>query len=181
MRGIQWEGFQSFVVVMKLVRGSRLGGTPYAQVYENMHRNPEDEEEEEAFSNIDVGTNVSGTHDGFTAKVPTLEGIARAVAREEGTILDEKQYIMYEVLACTFLLQLISRHKIDGVTALEKKMRSALGVGREQDMEQLENLLEKKGARKQLIMFVKGPAGSGKVHIYMLHSSFVLSSVEPHQ
>ena len=95
-------------------------------------------------------------------KNPTLEGVARAVAREEGKTLDEKQYIMYEVLASTFLLQLISEHSIDGMTALKKKMRGALGLKREQDMEELEELLKKRGARKQLIMFVTGLAGSGK-------------------
>ena len=148
---------------MKFVSGSLLGGTPYAQVYANMPNNP-DEGEEEGFNSVDVSANVSErrNNDKFTAKVPTLEGVARAVAREEGTILDEKQYIMYEVLSCTFLLQLVSKHSIDGVTALEKKLRSTLGVGREKDMDQLEKLLKKKGARKQLVMFVTGLAGSGK-------------------
>ena len=51
---------------------------------------------------------------------------------------------------------------IDGVTALEKKLRSTLGVGREKDMDQLEKLLKKKGARTQLVMFITGLAGSGK-------------------
>jgi len=147
--GTRGEGVENFDVVMKLVSGSLLGGTPYAQVYANMPDSPDGEEEED-FNSIDVSANMSQrrSNDKFTVKVPTLEGVARAVAREEGTILDEKQYIMYEVLSCTFLLQLISKHSIDGVTSLEKKLRSTLGVGREKDMDQLEKLLKKTGARK---------------------------------
>jgi hypothetical protein len=37
-------------------------------------------------------------------KIPSLLQIARKVARLEKTQLDEKQYIAYEMIACTFLL-----------------------------------------------------------------------------
>ena len=43
------------------------------------------------------------------------------VAREEGKTLDEKQYIMYEVLVCTFLLDLINKQDVDGRSALARK------------------------------------------------------------
>ena len=41
-------------------------------------------------------------------KIPTLPQIARKVARLEKTQLDEKQYIAYEMIACTFLLGLVN-------------------------------------------------------------------------
>ena len=41
-------------------------------------------------------------------KIPTLPQIARKVARLEKTQLDEKQYIVYEMIACTFLLGLVN-------------------------------------------------------------------------
>lgn len=43
----------------------------------------------------------------FVVKVPTLTDVARKVARTERKVLDEEQYVTYEILACTFLLQLI--------------------------------------------------------------------------
>ena len=42
-----------------------------------------------------------------THKIPTLHEIAGKVARLEKRKLDEKQYIAYEMIACTFLLGLI--------------------------------------------------------------------------
>jgi hypothetical protein len=41
-------------------------------------------------------------------KIPTLPQIAQKVARLEKTQLDEKQYIAYEMIACTFLLGLVN-------------------------------------------------------------------------
>jgi hypothetical protein len=41
-------------------------------------------------------------------KIPTLPEIAQIVARLEKTQLDEKQYIAYEMIACTFLLGLVN-------------------------------------------------------------------------
>ncbi len=40
----------------------------------------------------------------FNIKKPTLPQIARKVTKLEKTQLDEKQYIAYEMIACTFLL-----------------------------------------------------------------------------
>ncbi len=42
-----------------------------------------------------------------THKIPTLHETARKVARLEKRKLDEKQYIAYEMIACTFLLGLV--------------------------------------------------------------------------
>ena len=40
--------------------------------------------------------------------IPTLVDTARKVARYEGTHMDEKQYVAYEVICCTFLLGLVN-------------------------------------------------------------------------
>jgi hypothetical protein len=40
-------------------------------------------------------------------KIPTLAETARKVARLENLELDEKQYIAYEIIACTFILGLV--------------------------------------------------------------------------
>jgi hypothetical protein len=41
-------------------------------------------------------------------KVPTMQEIAQKVARLQKTQLDEKQYIAYEMAACTFLLGMVN-------------------------------------------------------------------------
>ncbi len=42
------------------------------------------------------------------SKIPSLQQIAQKVARLEKTQLDEKQYIAYEMIACTCLLGLVN-------------------------------------------------------------------------
>ena len=119
-------------------------------------------EDRENFSSIDIESNNSESRTKFRTKIPTLGGVARMVAREEGKTLDEKQYIMYEVLACTFLLDLINKQDVDGRPALARKMSGVLGSERSHDMDRLIEILEARGGRKQLIIFVTGLAGAGK-------------------
>ena len=54
--------------------------------------------EEETDDELDYTTNHAHN------SAPTLQGVACQVAREEEKYVDEKQYMMYEILACTFLL-----------------------------------------------------------------------------
>ena len=114
------------------------------------------------FSSVDIESNNSESCTKFRTKIPTLGGVARMVAREEGKTLDEKQYIMYEVLACTFLLDLINKQDVDGRPALARKMSGVLGSERSHDMDRLTEMLRARGGRKQLIIFVTGLPGAGK-------------------
>jgi hypothetical protein len=95
---------------------------------------------------------------------PTLRGVARQVLKEENKRLDEKQYIMYEVIACSFLLGLLrDSNSNDGESlALQNLLCSATGQGVVQEIKTLENALKARGGREQLIMFVTGFAGAGK-------------------
>ena len=156
-----WHGLGGFDSVMKLVSGSLLGGESHADVYTHIDygTGPEDGN---SFRNVDIPAHSSGDHATFTARVPTLAGVARMVAREENKVLDEKQYIMYEVIACTFLLDMIYSQDIDGKGALERQLSGALGARMGQDMDELVKVLEERGGRRQLIMFATGLAGSGK-------------------
>ena len=43
--------------------------------------------------------------------IPTLVGVARKVAHQDKVKLDEKQYIAYEIIACTFLIEACGRRK----------------------------------------------------------------------
>ena len=77
---------------MKLVSTSLLGPTSFNDVYKEISNQENDNSEEELFNDLTI---------------PTLTGVARKIARTEGTHMDDKQYTAYEVICCTFLLELI--------------------------------------------------------------------------
>ena len=150
-----------FKTIIKLVSGSLLGGESFVDVYKDIEDTSHTEDRDD-FGSVDIESKNSESRTKFRTKIPTLGGVARMVAREEGKTLDEKQYIMYEVLACTFLLYLINKQDVDGRPVLARKMSGELGSERSHDMDRLTEILEARGGRKQLIMFVTGLAGSGK-------------------
>ena len=94
-------------------------------------------------------------------KIPTLPQIARKVARLEKTQLDEKQYIAYEMIACTFLLGLVN-DGIDKNTKLGSYLQQTLEISSTTDASDIIKKLKARGGRDQLLMFLTGPAGSGK-------------------
>ncbi len=79
--------------MLKLICGALVGGTTYCDVYM-----ASDMGEDYGSTTKKVANNIT---------VPTLQEVARKVARLEKTQLDEKQYIAYEMIACTFLLDLV--------------------------------------------------------------------------
>ncbi len=78
-----------------------VGGVKYSDIY------IESNEDEDTSSTDDNVNNNDKGHDKTQHKIPTLPQIARKVARLETTQLDEKQYIAYEMISCTFLLGLV--------------------------------------------------------------------------
>lgn len=154
------SGFRQNNNVLQLISGCLLGGGSYNDVY------PTDEKHEEQpleDSSSTPNYNDSQT-DGFysTSTQLTLHSIARMVAKEENTILDKKQYIMYEVLATTFLLGLLSESLTEESIDFYNAMANALGEETTMDLDSLITKLKQRGAREQLIMFVTGLAGAGK-------------------
>ena len=132
--------------VLRLIKGSLLGGNgTYEDVY------PSDPDEGGA--RFDSATENDG---------PTLRGVARKVWKEEGKRLDENQYIMYEVIACSFLLGLLndSNHNHEQSLEFQNQLRAAAGIIG--DIKEVETALIERGGREQLIMFVTGFAGAGK-------------------
>ena len=87
--------------------------------------------------------------------------IARKVARLEKTQLDEKQYIAYEMIACTFLLGLVNNGS-DKNTKLGKYLQQTMEIPTTTDANDVIEKLKTRGGRDQLLMFLTGPAGSGK-------------------
>jgi hypothetical protein len=93
--------------------------------------------------------------------IPTLPEIARKVARLEKMKLDEKQYIAYEMIACTFLLGLIHDGN-DPNTTLYSCLGQTMGSTATLEINDIVRRLEATGGLHQLIMFLTGPVGSGK-------------------
>ena len=80
--------------MIKLIAESLAGGLDYQDVY--------DEDSE----NVN-GTTTTLDNNHVEMPIPTLDGIVCKVHKKEGTNLDENQYVVYEVIYCTFLLGLI--------------------------------------------------------------------------
>jgi hypothetical protein len=96
-----------------------------------------------------------------THKIPTLHETARKVARLEKQKLDEKQYIAYEMIACTFPLGLVQDGN-DPNKTLYSCLGQTMGGTATLKIRDIVHRLEARGGQNQLIMFLTGPAGSGK-------------------
>ncbi len=83
------------------------------------------------------------------------------MAKFKKTQLDEKQYIAYEMIACTFLLGLVNDGH-DKNTNLGAYLQQTIGITSTTDANDIIKKLIKRGARDQLLMFLTGPTGSGK-------------------
>ncbi len=94
-------------------------------------------------------------------KVPTLQEIARKVLRLKKKQLDEKQYISYEMIACTFLLGLVKVGH-DSKTTLFTSLQKSCGSNPSAEIEDIVEKLKARGGQEQLVIFLTGPAGSGK-------------------
>lgn len=87
--------------------------------------------------------------------IPTM----KQLATKSGKQLDNKQYLAYEIICCTFLLQIVNE---GGDTS--SVLSATLNIT-EQDLITKKELIQKlkeKGAQEQLIMFLTGPGGCGK-------------------
>ncbi len=83
------------------------------------------------------------------------------MARLEKTQLDEKQYIAYEMIAWTFLLGLVNDGS-DKNTKLGAYLQQTMEIATTADANDVIKKLKVRGGRDQLLMFLTGPAGSGK-------------------
>lgn len=90
--------------------------------------------------------------------LPSLDQIAEKMSKKEGKTLDYKQRIAYEILACSFILELVEGPELE--EAFDKA--SSNKEEAEKYKKKLIANLEARCAKKNLIMFLTGPAGSGK-------------------
>ena len=88
-------------------------------------------------------------HDGSdspqqTSAVPTLVKTARMIARNGGPQMDEKQYIAYEVICCTFLLNLIN-DDLDNDETLRTHLNQALSSNKQKKTKKIIKELKIRG------------------------------------
>lgn len=134
---------KGYPAMIKLITGSLVGEEEYNKIY----------------ADLDSNGNESGTSSDF--EIPTLTGIARKVAMVENKMLDEKQYITYEIICCTFLLGLVTDGS-DHNTILGRRLGQTLGSSSITNTEDIVEDLVARGGMTQLLMFLTGPAGAGK-------------------
>ena len=95
----QVRAHPSYPTLLTFISGTLVGGN-YDDIID----------QEEASSNQE-GDIFEGMNVIREQMIPTLIGVARKVSLEEGKQLDKKQFIAYEIIACSFLLSLVE----DGV------------------------------------------------------------------
>jgi hypothetical protein len=94
------ESFKTFPTMLRLINGTLVGCMKYSDLYNEL----EDNEDSSSTNSHTYEGDIDHSMKKLQHKIPTLTQIARKVARLEKTQLDEKQYIAYEMIACTFLL-----------------------------------------------------------------------------
>jgi hypothetical protein len=140
--------------MLKLICRALIGGVNYEEIYMDLDLDNE--------RNPPITPNNPSEHQNTnTHKIPTLHETARKVARLEKRQLDEKQYIAYEMIACTFLLGLVHDGN-DPNTTLYSCLGQIMGGTATLKINDIVRRLEARAGQNQLTMFLTGPAGSGK-------------------
>jgi hypothetical protein len=149
------DTIKTFPTMLKLIIGTLVGGVKYSDIY------IESNEDEDTSSKDDYVNNNDKGHDKTQHKIPTLPQIAQKVTRLEKTQLNEKQYIAYEMISCTFPLGLVNDGQ-DTNTKLGAYLQKTMEIAYISDANDIIAKLKARGGKDQLLMFLTGPAGSGK-------------------
>jgi hypothetical protein len=151
------ETIKTFPTMLKLISGTLVGGVKYSDLYIDSNEDEYTSPTSSSVNNSDKNYGKNNTKH----NIPTLPQIARKVARLEKTQLDEKQYIAYEMIACTFLLGLLNDGS-DKNTKLGAYLQQTMEIATTTDANDVIKKLKARGGQDQLLMFLTGPAGLGK-------------------
>jgi hypothetical protein len=149
---------KTYSTILKLISGALVGGINYSEIYDMCGIDMDDTST--TGDNTSSNTDKEGNNNQHS-KIPTLQKVARKVARLEKMELDEKQYIAYVMIACTFLLGLV-RDGNNSNTTLFTSLQKTIGGETSQEIADIVRKLEARGGQQQLLLFLTGPAGSGK-------------------
>lgn len=151
------ETIKTYPTLLKLINGTLVGSVKYSNLYNDLTEN---EDTSSTCRHANKNDRDLCTKK-MQHKIPTLPQVARKVAQLEKTQLDEKQYIAYEMIACTFLLGLVNDGS-DKNTKLGSYLQQTLEIASITDATDIIKKLKARGGRDQLLMFLTGPAGLGK-------------------
>ena len=140
-------GDRTYSSVMKLIAGSMEGYTNYDNIYSDKGNTETDSDSNKKTSGLPI---------------LTLVDTSRKVVRYKGTHTNEKQYVTYEVICCTFLLGLVNKSNNPNSLLSTYLKQTISSTDNERDTEQLAAELKARGGQDQLLMFLTGPAGAGK-------------------
>ncbi len=145
---------KTFPTMLKVISGALIGGVNYKEIYMDFEIDDETNPPTTTSNmGVDQNTNIH--------KIPNLPETARKVARIEKRKLDKKQYIAYEMIAFTFLLGLVhDGHDLN--TTLYSCVGHTMGGTATLKINNIVHRLEARGGQSKLIIFLTGPAGSGK-------------------
>ncbi len=87
--------------------------------------------------------------------VPTLQEVARKVACLEKMQLDENQYIAYEMIACTFLLDLVKDGNDSSTTLFTSLQKTIGGNPSSEIIKDIVDKLQARGGQEQLVMYYR--------------------------
>ena len=96
--------------------------------------------------------------------IPTMSSVAQSVMKNKGIQLDSIQYVAYEIICASFLLNLLEEKwrassQNDSFGASDDERRNTRIT---EAMSHIKQKLEDIGGKEPLRMFVTGPAGAGK-------------------
>ena len=130
-------------MVLELIHGS-LVGSPTYQMFSKDGLNRDDATSSECQAD------------------PMIAGVAESLATQDGKVLDKKQYITYEMVCCTFLLELLNE-ALDPTSSVHRQMAVAISLGN--ILELIDNLKEHllaRGGMDQMLLFLTKPVGVDK-------------------
>ena len=114
----------------------------------------------------DIDWNLFGFSSDFNSSViPTMRLIADKMKSEANIVLDRTQYVAYEIICSSFMLNMVyegwnSRTTLSAGFSASDEEREDIAL--KDIMETVIGKLKDLGAEQQLLMFVTGPAGAGK-------------------
>ncbi len=155
--------------MLKLISGTLVGGTNYSDIYNDS--DVKDVLEKLSTINIETTKEMDQDRNTNSQKLLTLQEIARSVTRLKKKQLDKKQYIAYEMIACTFFLGLVDDAQIPH-TNIGAYLQQSLRGSTTADIEDTVQMLKARGGTEQMLMFFMGPTGSGKRTAVMVAQQF---------
>ena len=129
----------TYPTLLIFISGALVGGN--YDSYSNQDYEDAQTSDSDMFLGIDTRSGTSAQH-----SIVTISGITSKVAKAEGKKLNEKQYIAYEIIICSFLLRLV----LSGNHTHSTTFQIMYPVEKEVLIIQL----KARGGQEQLVMFL---------------------------